>query len=218
MRVRRIPEVAGVTRRRGGHRGSRGNDVTVFIHRPDDDGAALPGVLHLHGGGMVLLEAAGSSYMRWRDELAASGLVVVGVEFRNGGGKHGAHAFPAGLNDCTSALRWVIDNRARLGISALIVSGESGGGNLTLATTLKAKRDGLIDEIDGVYALCPYISTRTPHSARADLALGERGYFLSCKMMGGWPRSTTRLATMPPTHWHGRTTPRSTTSPDCRRT
>ena len=87
-----------------------------------------------------------------------SGLVVVGVEFRNGGGKHGAYPFPAGLTDCSSALQWVIDNRARLGISTLIVSGESGGGNLTLATTLKAKRDGLVDQIDGVYAMCPYIS------------------------------------------------------------
>ena len=49
---------------------------------------------------MVLLEAAGATYGRWRDELAATGLVVVGVEFRNGGGKHGPHPFPAGLNDC----------------------------------------------------------------------------------------------------------------------
>ncbi|HEX4983551.1 MAG TPA: alpha/beta hydrolase [Ilumatobacteraceae bacterium] len=181
-----LPEVAGVTRSVEVIEGVDGNDVTVFIHRPDDAGAALPGVLHLHGGGMVLLEAAGSSYMRWRDELAASGLVVVGVEFRNGGGKHGAHAFPAGLNDCTSALRWVIDNKARLGISTLIVSGESGGGNLTLATTLKAKRDGVIDEIDGVYALCPYISNAyaSPPPELTSLSENE-GYFLSCKMMGG---------------------------------
>ena len=52
----------------------------------------------------------------------------------------------------------MIDNRSQLGISTLIVSGESGGGNLSLATTLKAKRDGLLGHIDGVYAMCPYIS------------------------------------------------------------
>ena len=39
-----------------------------------------------------------------------------------------------------------------------MVSGESGGGNLTLATALKAKREGRLDRIDGVYAQCPYIS------------------------------------------------------------
>ena len=33
------------------------------------------------------LEAAGAGYARWRDQLAATGLVVVGVEFRNGGGQ-----------------------------------------------------------------------------------------------------------------------------------
>ena len=105
-----------------------------------------------------MLEAAGGSYPRWRDELAATGLVVIGVEFRNAAGKLGPHPFPAGLNDCCSALQWAVANKAPLGISKLIVSGESGGGNLTLATTLKAKRDGFLGSIDGVYAQCPYPS------------------------------------------------------------
>ena len=43
-------------------------------------------------------------------------------------------------------------------MSSIIVSGESGGGNLTLATALKAKQDGKLNQIDGVYALCPFIS------------------------------------------------------------
>ena len=43
-------------------------------------------------------------------------------------------------------------------------SGESGGGNLTLATALKAKRDGKLDQIDGVYAHVPlHLRTRTRH-------------------------------------------------------
>ncbi|HWM22492.1 MAG TPA: alpha/beta hydrolase [Ilumatobacteraceae bacterium] len=181
-----LPEIAGVTRSVEVIKGVDGNDVTLYIHRPEGDGVALPGVLHVHGGGMVLLEAAGAAYVRWRDELAASGLVVVGVEFRNGGGKHGAYAFPAGLNDCTSALRWVIDNKARLGISTLVVSGESGGGNLTIATTLNAKRDGLIGQIDGVYAMCPYISNAYSSPPPELTSLYENdGYFLSCQMMGG---------------------------------
>jgi len=181
-----MPAVDGVTRSVEVIKGVDGNDVTLYVHRPDADGAALPGVLHVHGGGMVLLEAAGAAYVRWRDELAATGLVVVGVEFRNGGGKHGAHPFPAGLNDCTSALRWVIDNRSQLGISTLVVSGESGGGNLTLATTLKAKRDGLMDQIDGVYAMCPYISNAYASPPPELTSLYENdGYFLTCQMMGG---------------------------------
>jgi acetyl esterase/lipase len=140
--------------------GVDGNDITLYLHRPADAAGELPGILHLHGGGMALLEAAGGSYPRWRDELAAAGLVVIGVEFRNAAGKLGPHPFPAGLNDCSSALQWMAANKAQLGISKLVVSGESGGGNLALATTLKAKRDGVLDRIDGVYAQCPYPSDR----------------------------------------------------------
>ena len=40
----------------------------------------------------------------------------------------------------------------------MIVSGESGGGNLALAVGLKAKQDGKLAQIDGIYALCPFIS------------------------------------------------------------
>lgn len=180
-----MPAAAGIDRTVEVIDGLDGNDVTLYMHRPRGVGGALPGVLHLHGGGMVLLEAAGPGFVRWRDDLAASGLVVVGVEFRNGGGKHGPHPFPAGLDDCAAALRWVVDNKARLGITNLIVSGESGGGNLSLATALRAKRDGLIEQIDGVYAQCPYISNAwaAPEPELASLFEND-GYFLEVAMLG----------------------------------
>jgi len=184
-----LPPVAGVTRSVEVIRGVDGNDITLFIHRPSADVGKVPGVLHLHGGGMVLLEAAGAGYQHWRDELAATGLVVVGVEFRNGGGKHGPYPFPAGLNDCSSALHWVHENKDRLGITKLVVSGESGGGNLTLATTLKAKADGRLDEIDGVYAQCPYISNAYADPSPQLPSLFENdGYFLTCVGMGALAR------------------------------
>jgi acetyl esterase len=180
-----MPPVTGVDRAVEVIDGLDGNDVTLYVHRPSGGGDRVPGLLHLHGGGMVLLEAAGPAYVRWRDELAASGLVVVGVEFRNGGGKHGPHPFPAGLDDCAAALRWVADHKAELGITKLVVSGESGGGNLTLATTLRAKRDGLIDEIDGVYAQCPYISNAWADPEPELTSLFENdGYFLDVAMLG----------------------------------
>ena len=180
-----LPDVAGVERSVEVIRGLDGNDVTLYVHRPAGGPGVRPGVLHLHGGGMVMLEAAGAAYGRWRDELAASGLVVVGVEFRNGGGKHGPHPYPAGLNDCAAGLRWVVAERAALGISTLIVSGESGGGNLTLATVLRAKRDGLLGEIAGVYAMCPFISNAWAAPVPELTSLFENdGYFLEVAMMG----------------------------------
>jgi acetyl esterase/lipase len=151
------PAVHGATTTTTTITGGDGNDVTLYISRPDDVSSPLPAIVHLHGGGMAIGSAADLPYMMMREYLAATGVVVVGVEFRNSGGKLGPHPFPAGLNDCAAATRWVAANRDELGVSHLIVSGESGGGNLTLTVAHKAKREGWLHEIAGFYAQCPYI-------------------------------------------------------------
>lgn len=161
-----------------------GHEITLFVHRPAEQDGPLPGVLHCHGGGMTILRAADPTYVRVRESLAATGLVVVGVEFRNAGGALGAHPFPAGLDDCVAAARWVAANRAELGIGALVVAGESGGGNLALATTLRAKREGWLDEIAGVHAQCPYISNRWADPTPDLPSLRENDhYFVSCDLL-----------------------------------
>ena len=160
------------------------NEITLFIHRPRES-ANLPAILHLHGGGMSILHGGGPLYTRWRQGLAESGLIVVGVEFRNAAGALGTHAFPAGLNDCSSALKWMLANKEELGYTKLVVSGESGGGNLALALALKAKRDGFSHCIDGVYAQCPYISNDYETKSEGLLSLVENDtYFLNCQMLG----------------------------------
>jgi acetyl esterase/lipase len=180
-----LPPIDGVTSSTEVIKGVDGNEIQLYIHRPEKASGPLPCVVHTHGGGMVILRAAGPGYVRWRDELAATGLVVVGVEFRNGGGALGNHPFPAGLNDCASGVRWVAQNRDALGISKILVSGESGGGNLSLATALKAKREGWIDEIDGIYAQCPYISNAWAQKSDALRSLFENDdYLLNVDSMG----------------------------------
>ena len=213
--------VEGVTSQRRGdprHRRQRRHAVHPSPdrrRRPDPGGAAPARRWHGAARGR-----RGPAIARWRDDLAATGMVVVGVEFRNGGGKHGPYPFPAGLNDCTSALQWVNDNKARLGISKVVVSGESGGGNLTLATTLKAKQDGRLDQIDGVYAQCPYISNAyaDPPAASA-VAVRERRVLPRLRGDGraGQDLRPHRPST-PPTRWRGRCTPAPTTCAACRRT
>jgi acetyl esterase/lipase len=176
---------AGVTSSEETITGVGGNDIRLFIHRPDAVDGPVPCVVHTHGGGMAILSATGPSYVKWRDDLAATGMVVVGVEFRNAAGRLGPHPFPAGLNDCASAVQWVIEHREALGVSTVIISGESGGGNLSIATALKAKRDGWIEEIAGVYAQCPYISGSYADPPAALVSLFENDdYFLSVENMG----------------------------------
>jgi acetyl esterase len=136
------------------------NDIALYIDTPsghDETAAPLPCVYHIHGGGMGLLTASDPSYVVTRGSLASRGVIVIGVEFRNASGNYGSHPFPAGLNDCMSGLQWIHQNKLERKISKVVVCGESGGGNLSLALCLKAKRDGLLDLIDGVYARCPFI-------------------------------------------------------------
>jgi acetyl esterase len=147
-----LPAVEGVTRETR----ALNENVTLYLHRPAASGP-LPVIYQVHGGGMLMLAGDGPLYAHWRDELAAAGTVVVGVEYRNGGGVRGPHPFPAGLEDVAEGLRWVHANLAELGGTHITVTGDSGGGNLALAVTLKALREGWVSEIAGVYAQCPYI-------------------------------------------------------------
>lgn len=164
--------------------GLDGNEVDLYVHQPAEGTPPGPCVIHTHGGGMVLMTAQEPSFRRWRADLANAGLRVVGVEFRNGGGQLGNHPFPAGLNDCASAVNWVHENRAELGVTAIVISGESGGGNLSIATTLKAHKEGWLDQIQGVYACCPYISGAYADPPAALVSLIENNeYTLSCPQM-----------------------------------
>jgi acetyl esterase/lipase len=74
--------------------------------------------------------------------------------------------FPAGLNDCVSGVKWVAAHHAELDVdpARVVVAGESGGGNLTLATGMRLKRDGDLGIIKGLYAMCPYIAGMWPSS------------------------------------------------------
>ncbi len=180
-----------VTRSAETIKGVDGNDIQLYIHQPTSRHAErIPAIVHTHGGGMVIASADDPNYRYLRDQLAAAGMVVVGVEFRNGAGRLGNHPFPAGLNDCSSAQQWAHENRDELGISKLVMSGESGGGNLSIATTLKASREGRVGQIDGVYAQCPYISNDYESGNPNLPSLVENdGYFLSCATMGPLSRA-----------------------------
>ena len=184
-----MPNFETVTSRVEYITGRDGNQVKLVIHEPKTRSGPLPCIVHFHGGGMVLMTAEDPGFRRWRCALAESGMVVIGVEFRNGGGRLGDHPFPAGLNDCASAVQWADASRAALGLNTVVVSGESGGGNLALAVALKAKQEGWIASIDGVYAMCPYISGAYGAPPADLVSLVENdGYTLDCQMMAAMVR------------------------------
>ena len=143
-----------------------GNSVNLQIIRPPSD-VPLACVYYIHGGGMATQSCFDGMYRGWGKHIAANGVAVVMVDFRNSIVASSAPEvapFPAGLNDCVSGLHWVAAHAEELNVdrARIVVAGESGGGNLTLATGLRLKRDDDLGLIKGLYALCPYIAGQWP--------------------------------------------------------
>ncbi|MCS5638622.1 MAG: alpha/beta hydrolase [Myxococcota bacterium] len=143
-----------------------GNTARIQFIRPATS-ETLPCVYYIHGGGMASMSCYYGNYRAWGKIIAAQEVAVAMVEFRNcltPSALPEVAPYPAGLNDCVSGLKWVSSQADELGIDAgrIIVAGESGGGNLTLATGLRLKQEGALDLIQGLYALCPYIAGSWP--------------------------------------------------------
>lgn len=174
---------------------SKGLDISTreFTSSPDGNAVKLqfirprtlesvPCVYYIHGGGMQSMSCFNGLYRSWGRIIAQQGVAVAMVDFRNCLTPSSAPEvlpFPAGLNDCVSGLKWLVAEAATLNIDPqrIVVAGESGGGNLTLATGLKLKRDGEIGLISGLYALCPYIAGSWPQE-RYPSSLENNGLLL----------------------------------------
>jgi acetyl esterase len=110
-------------------------EVPVRVYRPRHRAGPIPAVLHIHGGGFTVgnvdSEHASSA------QTARAGAVVVSVEYRLAP----EHPYPAGVEDCYAALRWLYDSRSELDIDAerIAVFGNSAGGGLAAAVVLLAR-------------------------------------------------------------------------------
>jgi len=115
--------------------------VPVRVYRPDAPAPAggRPALLDIHGGGFVV----GDIEMEHAFAVAVArelGAVVAAVEYRLAP----EHPFPAGLEDCYAALRWLHAEAATLGVdpARVGVGGQSAGGGLSAATALLARDRG----------------------------------------------------------------------------
>lgn len=105
--------------------------VPVYVYEPPEPSEGLrPAVLWIHGGGLVIGHPV--VYHDICRRLARElGAVVVSVDYRLAP----ADPFPAGLEDCSRALRWIHDTAGELGVdpARVAVAGDSAGGGLTAA-------------------------------------------------------------------------------------
>lgn len=114
--------------------------VPIRIYAPKfGAGAVRPGILEIHGGGFMF----GNLDMMdgWCDAIAsATDSVVVSVDYRLAP----EHPFPAGVDDCYAALRWLADNVKALGVDPkrIAIAGQSAGGGLAAGLALMARDKG----------------------------------------------------------------------------
>ncbi|MGW8421706.1 alpha/beta hydrolase [Comamonas sp. HJ-2] len=118
--------------------GGDGQPLKLRLYRPGTAQAA-PVMVYFHGGGWCI------GTLETHDNLCRhlarlTGMNIVSVDYRLAP----EHVFPAALDDAYAATRWVALHAAELHCDArqLMVAGDSAGGNLAVATCLRAKEDG----------------------------------------------------------------------------
>jgi len=92
-------------------------------------------LLYIHGGGFVFGQTP--LHLQMGSYLAKKkGFRILMVDYRTAPD----HPFPAALDDCVTAYLWL----TKQGFSAqnMVIAGDSAGGNLTLSTLLKLRKDG----------------------------------------------------------------------------
>ncbi|MDP3966638.1 MAG: alpha/beta hydrolase [Nocardioides sp.] len=141
------------------------------IYRPDTDGPH-PTMLFLHGGGYVIgdLDTHDTTCRRiCRD----ADVVVVALDYRLAP----EHPFPAAVEDCLAAARWVRANLADLGgTDVLGIGGDSAGGNLSAVVCQQAPELGIAAQL----LLYPATDPTGDHASRVENA---EGYFLDTETM-----------------------------------
>uniref|UniRef100_A0AAU2JLI0 Alpha/beta hydrolase n=1 Tax=Streptomyces sp. NBC_00049 TaxID=2903617 RepID=A0AAU2JLI0_9ACTN len=113
--------------------------VRVYLPDPEEWPGRRPTVVFCHGGGFVLCDLDTHDTTA-RNISRAAGAAVVSVDYR----RAPEHRFPAAVEDAHAALCWAGEHIEELGGApeALVVAGDSAGGNLAAASLLLARERG----------------------------------------------------------------------------
>ena len=121
------------------------------------------GVLWLHGGGYAVGMKEMVYASRAADLVRDFGVVVLAPGYR----LSLLHPYPAALNDCYAALRYLKQHAALFGVRSdqLMVGGESAGGGLCAAVCIRARDEGTVN-VAFQMPLYPMLDDRDTVSSR----------------------------------------------------
>lgn len=96
-----------------------------------------PVMLYIHGGGWIM--GSPKTHDKLAKQFAEQGYLTVNLDYRLAP----ENQFPAGLEDCVFAAKWIASNAKRWNGDAnrLAIGGDSAGGNLTAATLIALSSD-----------------------------------------------------------------------------
>ena len=158
-------------------------DLALRVYTPvsQPDGL-LAGLVFFHGGGFVLgdLESHDGLCRALANESRCR---VVAVDYRLAP----ENPFPAAVEDCYAATKWVAANEARLGIDSarLAVGGDSAGGNLAAVVAQLAQADGAPKL---AFQLLIYPVTQLAGQDTPSMRENAKGYFLEKESMDWFTR------------------------------
>lgn len=158
-----------------------GAEITIYRFMTDDVAKATtpqPALLHIHGGGMVSC----SIDRHYRPAIASfvsrSGVQAFSVEYRLAP----EFPYPTPIEDCYSALQWVIDQGETINVDPTRIGlyGDSGGGCIAAGLSLLARDRQLFPPIAKQVLVYPMLDDRSsshfdPNSRRDQSLYKERG-------------------------------------------
>ena len=139
------------------------------LYRPLRD-EVLPALVYFHGGGWTIGDLDTHDVLCRQLALGAR-CAVFSVDYRLAP----EYPFPAAVDDCWAATRYVAANADKLNIRGLAVGGDSAGGNLAAVVSLMA-RDAGAPTIDFQLLIYPATDQRC---ATASHARNGEGYLLT---------------------------------------
>lgn len=160
---------------------ARGGELRLRVLAPEHEPAGV--YLHIHGGGFCL-GGCDQQDPRLAALAEATGLVAASVEYRLAP----EHPYPAALDDCEDAARWLLERGAdELGAPArFAVGGESAGAYLAATTLLRLPRDAFAaaNLVYGAYDLSGTPSRRAADESTLVVSGATMDFFDRCFLPG----------------------------------
>jgi len=151
------------------------DSIPVSVLNPSHE-KGLPIIVYYHPGGFIAPLSAGMEFMAWQDAKTYNAIVFA-VDYRVAP----EHKFPAAINDCYNAFKWISEHGEEFGgdTKRIVVMGVSAGANLAASVCLKAKQEGISQRIKLQVMNSPVVDNATNADLYPSMQQNANGYMLT---------------------------------------